>query len=575
MKKLKALPIIFAILINLVPLQAFADIEIIHGIPEPEEPLIEAPEAVYKIGNVILDNQKSYYKNGKAIEYCDFDNDDDCTLFYHYRPQQYRTLYMKNYTGPEISLIADTIQHADIKFMGNNTINSESEFGFYFPGANKETTTYFDPQDNNASLTINVNSKTEKAIGIYSERSNLYFKNKAKYEININSALPEEKISTSEVAGIRVDNHGSIQIDERSKLTINNPTGNYSIYGDTIRIATTSMEYCKGLGGNERECDANFVFTHKITDGVGDVIPGNDFVEEEQRSEKIAWTNGYYTFDYIKTDNLGTFRLIPRINGVNAELVAEIMEDMSFDEAEKSLKNTLVRYDNIKELLEEYDQNHYDSIFYRVSPEISYLINETKPEDKNKIKLEDKYAFYAGFETTDQNHGFESLSNNHCGIPFSDAIINETVYSCHSENRTRNPDNPFKEWFKLEISVKKKEESIEKQEEPTEEKPEEKTEEDPKKELKIMEQPKIEKSKNLPMLPILAPNTGILTHEETNSKEQSLTVLMLITISTSVLQLAYYGKTILSLRRNGVRKNHATPSSSIQLRGKGSSSLRH
>lgn len=551
-KKKSILAIIMSLTISLNPLLVFAHwLDNGYFRVEFGEELYLSPEKPYLKTEP---NSNTFY----TVENCNLENDETCVAFFDNETSAFtKYLYLSNYIGPEIKYEPNAYEELYIITSGTNLIKTSNEYGLSCEISNSARCYLYGSETEKSYVTININSSTKTANGIKST-GDIWIGHNLSLVINVDSAFPESEISSSNVTGITVGDNSNITLTEdSSNIKINNPTGNYSMYGGNYHVSRDYFS-CQDAA----PCFVHGKFTHKITNGVGDFFNNNDFEgNSTPDSPKVIGPSPTYTFSHVKTEDMGTFTFYPAITGVNATFDEEVYDGEDFSTVETHFKESLKRDDN-RESVEKYGLGHgCKSEWFEIVPEDSYLENLTHPENHATISKDDQYLFWVSFHSTDNEHAFTLDWEG----PHSYAVINDKLKTVQFSPFARSED-AFTEQFGYELTILTKEEA-EINEEPTSEPiettpetpqtPEEPLLPDPKEPIaEIIEkikQPEIKVKTKTEEKPIENPQTVA------RSEVQALAILLI----SFVIQLGCYGKVIFSIRRHGLRKNDATSPSRL------------
>lgn len=525
-----------------------------------------------------LNKEKMYWNGSEPVEFCEL-GIDGCSVFFNLT-EQYLTyrLNLVNYTGPEIYVTNQSYRDIRIFYSGENVINSTSEYGIYnenYP----HSMLYLTPATEDSSLTINVNSTTSRANGILLNEGNLEIEGPGGHlEVNVNSTASPDEITGPELTGITIKKNGRLNIHHSNYLTINNPTGNYSVSADRLLLRTFMggcYEPIVNNRWNDAPCYARNTFTHKITNGVGDVIEGNDFEILNSPMEKVFVNSDQYSFSHVKSETLGEFRLIPATTGTSVSVSQEITSGKNFEEEEQKLRESMQKSDKIiEEVCADYGCR---TAYIEPNPEDSVLENVSNPSDRSKISLENSYNFIISFKTTVSDRVLPYTTT----APYGIAVLNGESFLYQPKDFVGRSEDGSKIWFRIPITVVRGEEEPEPEpepepiEEPDNPEPASEDPETPENPAKPEPEPAPAEPEPVKETPLEEPDSLETVAEsvpektsnspknpETSSSPQIL-AFSAIAVLSFVIQLTYYGKVIFSLRRNGLRKNHATPPSRI------------
>lgn len=499
-------------------------------------------------------NSNTFY----AVENCNLENDETCVAFFDNETSAFtKYLYLSNYIGPEIKYEPNAYEELYIISSGTNLIKTSNEYGLSCEISNSARCYLYGNETAKSEVKINVKSSTKTANGIRST-GDVWIGNNLSLSIDIDSALPKSEVSTSNVTGITVgDNNSIVLTEDSSNITINNPTGNYSMYGGTYSVSRNDFA-CK----DTVPCSVHGKFTHKITNGIGDFFNNNDFEgNSTPDSPKVIGPSPTYTFSHVKTEKIGTFTFYPAITGVNAIFDEEVYDGEDFPTAETRFKESLKRDDD-RESVETYGLGHgCKSDQFEVDPENSYLENLTHPENRTIISKDDQYLFWISFRSTDDKHAFTLDWEG----PHSYAVINDKLKTAQFSPFVRSED-AFTELFGYELSILAKNNN-ETNEEPDPE-PIETTPETPQTpEEPLLPDPEepiaeiVERNKQTEIRDIVKTEESPVENPQTNARSEVQALVILL--FSFVIQLGCYGKVIFSIRRHGLRKNHATSPSRL------------
>ena len=466
-------------------------------------------------GDHLLDLENNCY-NVATKTVSRADSADFCDAYFVQTDTDY--LYLNNYVGSTITVKNQDTWHTEIYLSGENIIASD-QIGLSFNCARSVNFHFND----SASLTIDIDSPTDTAIGILYDKSQLTFHQNSNLKINLRSALPLDIPSTSNVAAISLLGESSnVAFDLPSTVLIDNPTGTYSVYADNVIHVS-----------NTETINSQIVFkaTHKLGGGVS-VSDNLDLVH-------YLWFPKY-TFTHTYENNIGTFELFPDEPSTNATFDDYLEDGASFLDTEARMKNTLTSYTSLPEddsafahldQLYPLPKNAFYNNFFTIDAENSFLLDTTDPENRETITKDHDYDFWVAFTITDKTYRFAHRQS----LFYSGAIINDRFITPTKTNHTRSTDGLHETLrYRLSVSEPKEPEKPTEPEEPTE--PENPTE---------------------PEVPEL-PETP---EENPNTSTENLSLISLLFFLSLMIQLAYHGKIIFSLRRYGLRKNHATPPS--------------
>jgi len=246
------------------------------------------------------------------------------------------TLSLNNYHGDALDLSTAAPRKRQLLLAGDNVIETTGEYGLKLDVSRFDILNDYSA-GSHASLTINVNSTTAVANGIITT-GHLWLGEDITLTINVQSAITPETTSTDNVTGITTPLNKEISTTARTNLTINNPTGSFGIYTG-------------GFGAAQFDGDSNdygyqpfLTITHKITDGFGDAFFYNDFEGSEvSASRHIIITQPEYTFSHDRTATLGTFRIIPAVNGVSANFETELTAGEDYATANARIVSSLTK----------------------------------------------------------------------------------------------------------------------------------------------------------------------------------------------------------------------------------------
>ena len=557
-KKLTYLAVLSAILISLTPVSALGE----------EGRIVKFGEDVY------LTTEKPYLKSDpetnilSAVGSCDISSDETCLAYLSPEKIDFvTTLYLNNYSGPEIYYKSAEMEIFEINFSGKNVITSTAEYGIYYNNLHYRMN-YLYANSPDSKLTINLDSSTTVANGIRSY-GRLMTNSGVNLEINVSSALPSDEISTDNVTGITVEGNEDFYSNDKNTIKIFNPTGNYAVSAKSYRTGRNE-EYCSelfspevALEHNMSPCHIHGIFTHKITNGIGDFILGNDFEGhriEDPFNIKVIGPSPTFTFSHLKSETLGTFMFLPAIDGVNAKVDESIQEGDDFRIAENQLKNSLKRDDEVaKDIC---NGISCASSLFEIDPENSHLENLTNPENKEKIEKDNEYLFWIAFKTIDSSHGFTIDWSG----PFSWAIINGKIHFAQLDPFNRSDDAFFEEfgYSPVVLESETKQPDPEPIDEPGPD-PEPIEEPEPEPEPILPDPEPLDKIVETPgeIEIIQARSESPKNPPENPTTFDGIPLFFGLFSLSFVIQLTYYGKVIFSLRRDGLRKNDATPPSRL------------
>ncbi|MBQ3261057.1 hypothetical protein IJH29_00100 [Candidatus Saccharibacteria bacterium] len=436
-------------------------------------------------------------------------------------------LELNNYNGEPFNIKCEDPVYSNlfISLKGINTITGE-EYALKTDCNYTEITS----SDVYPMLYLIANSSTNVANGFISTGRSLKVSGSQYINIKVNSALPLETPSTSEVTGISLlsSEPTNVRIDGHTTLTIYNPTGSFGIYADTF---TDQLQYPD---------EPNLSITHKYYEGVGNAFSNNDF-EDYSLHENITAGQPYYTFSHPITNHTPTFRLVKSIPGVAVTFNKALSEGQDLSQEEERIVKSLTLDKAYKAEASPVSTYHgkitiFDDSLYQINYQNTYLICYNNCSNDNTVAKDGFYFLKVNFIPTSKDYGF--IKPDYLG-PWASAYFNGEETS----ERAYVSSNEIFYIVGLEVTPK---DEAEEPEEP-EVRPYTPV-------LPTIPDPKDPETSEEP---VAQPETPI---ENPDTSTGNPAIFSILFVASFVIQCTYYGKVIFSVRRHGLRQNHATPS---------------